>query len=146
MANKEAKFTKEETSQPTNEVATQLEEAAAFLVDIKLRKHMQRDNVITHMPFLPEEHVKDLLGPELKKSRFVEFQEQFSEDMFFKKPKIGKVSSLKAKPDTFTNENFTYGIVHLKSESVYGLIMPQKSVDEIQQGYTNLTAKRVCRQ
>ncbi|XP_073822220.1 EF-hand domain-containing family member B-like [Musca autumnalis] len=124
-----------------------LEEAAEHILKEKCRKGIQkaRENVslIKPSPVLPEGQVHDLLTPESKKSHFIEFREQFSEDMFFKKPKLGKVYPLQTKPDSLTNENFTYGIQSLKSGNLYDLILPKRSAEEINREYINWHDKYV---
>uniref|UniRef100_A0A1I8N0M1 EFHB C-terminal EF-hand domain-containing protein n=1 Tax=Musca domestica TaxID=7370 RepID=A0A1I8N0M1_MUSDO len=148
METKKSPPQKGEPFQGTNDrIGDGLEEAAEYILKAKCRMEIQkaRENVaqLNASPVLPEEHVHDLLSPELKKSHFVTFREQFSEDMFFKKPKLGKVYPLQTKPDRFTNENFTYGKESLRSGNLYELILPKKSVEEINREYTDWHEKYI---
>lgn len=122
------------------------EEAAANIMQQKCMKQIQdvKDKSNTSVsPFLPQENVGDLLSPELKKTRFIAFREKFSEDMFFKKPEVGKVFPLESKPESFTNESFIYGQPTRRSERIYELILPNKSVEEINRDYTRWHDKYV---
>ncbi|XP_075152357.1 uncharacterized protein LOC142226315 [Haematobia irritans] len=124
-----------------NEQHCDLLEEAANILYANCRRNIQRSREQIkgncNSPYLPEENAKDIISPKILKSRFVEFSEQFLEDIFFKKPKLGQVLPLKAKPDTLTNENFTYGLKYPKSESAYELMFPHKTAKEVNHEYTN---------
>ncbi|KAM7353989.1 uncharacterized protein ACRADG_005860 isoform 1-T2 [Cochliomyia hominivorax] len=110
------------------------EEVAFNIINSKCRKQindLKQSANLGYSQFLPNDTLKDLLCPELKKTRFVAFREKFAEDMFFKKPELGLVYPTQSKPDKFTNENFTYGLKNPECEELYKLVLPQKSVEEV---------------
>ncbi|XP_037819166.1 uncharacterized protein LOC119608718 [Lucilia sericata] len=114
------------------------QEAAFNIMNMKCKKQLQAAKANTSLgysPFLPNESLKDLLSPELKKSRFVAFKEKFSEDMFFKKPELGQVFPLQSKPIEYTNENFTYGLKNLESERLYELVCPNKTAQQVKREF-----------
>ncbi|KAI8129992.1 EF-hand domain-containing family member B [Lucilia cuprina] len=114
------------------------QEAAFNIMNMKCKKQLQAEKANAsqgHSPFLPNESLKDLLSPELKKSRFVAFKEKFSEDMFFKKPELGQVFPLQSKPSEYTNENFTYGLKNMESERLYELVCPNKTPQQVKREF-----------
>lgn len=109
------------------------EEAAFNIINSMCKNQhqtIQNTGDLAFGKFLSTESVKDLLSPELKKSRFIAFREKFSEDMFLKKHELGKALSI-----PFTNDNFTYGFKNNTSESVYELICPNKSPQQVNEEF-----------
>lgn len=122
------------------------EEIAANIMLLKCKKQtqeLQENSSLGYSPFLPNETLKDLLSPELKKSRFVAFREKFAEDMFFKKPVLGKVLQVHSKPEDYTNESFVYGNRKPKSEKAYELVLPKKTAEQVNREYMNWHDKYV---
>lgn len=113
------------------------EEAAENILLTKCRLSNKKVNndVLPFQRYIPEENIKELLSPELKKSRFVVFREKFAENMYFKKAELGKVFPLDSKPQNITNDNTTFGDSTMRSESLYDLILPRKSPDEVNRDY-----------
>ncbi|XP_018789609.1 PREDICTED: EF-hand domain-containing family member B-like [Bactrocera latifrons] len=121
------------------------EEAAENILLTKCRlnnKNVSND-VLPFQRYIPEENIKELLSPELKKSRFVVFREKFAENMYFKKPELGKVFPLDSKPQNVTNDNTTFGDSTIRSESLYDLILPRKSPDEVNREYVRWHEKYI---
>ncbi|XP_067625305.1 EF-hand domain-containing family member B-like [Eurosta solidaginis] len=114
-----------------------VEEAAEDVLRTKRRKKYQefRDDLLPYHRCVPEENVKELLSPESKKSRFVEFREKFAENMYFKKPELGKVFPAGSKPENITNDNTTFGYALIRSEPAYDLVFPHKTPEEVNREY-----------
>ncbi|CAD6999054.1 unnamed protein product [Ceratitis capitata] len=121
------------------------EEAAenVMLTKCLLKNKKSRADLLPFERYIPEENIKELLSPELKKSRFVVFREKFAENMYFKKSELGKVFPLDSKPENITNDNTTFGDFTKRSESLYDLILPPKSPEEVNREYVNWHEKYI---
>lgn len=115
-----------------------LEEYAENVIKKKCKEQNEqckKKGSVGYSTTLPVESLKEIMSPESKKSRFVTFREKFQESMFFKKPELGKPFSLQCKPEELNNENTTYGKASIRSESCYGLILPNKSPEQVNREY-----------
>lgn len=91
---------------------------------------------ISATPIIPEiNQLKDVLAPDLNKSRFLEFRDRFYENLYCKKVPLGKITPANSKPDDVTNESRTFGKPHPKTESLYELALPKKSPDVVMREY-----------
>ncbi|XP_034655731.1 uncharacterized protein LOC117893274 [Drosophila subobscura] len=94
-------------------------------------------------PIIPSTSVGDLLSTELQKSRFMAFKEKFSEDMYFKKAKLGKIAPAHSKPDTVTNESRSFGRPSSKPEPLYEIIMPAKPAEQVNREFGEFHEQRI---
>jgi len=72
------------------------EEFAESLVKAKCAQNKEKFPALS---VIPSSSIRDLLTSELQKSRFMSFKEKFYEEMYFKKPNVGKVKQTLSKPD-----------------------------------------------
>ncbi|KAH8301258.1 hypothetical protein KR018_009681 [Drosophila ironensis] len=79
----------------------------------------------------------DLFTSELQKSRFVSFKEKFYEELYFKKGRVGEVMPANSKPDSVTNWSQTFGKTSDGEGSLYSIIMPEKSAEEVNREYVD---------
>uniref|UniRef100_A0A1A9WEY7 EF-hand domain-containing protein n=1 Tax=Glossina brevipalpis TaxID=37001 RepID=A0A1A9WEY7_9MUSC len=106
-------------------------------------KEKMRGENVAFLPCAPDDSVKGILTPELSKTRWTSLREKFMEENSFKKHELGKAVPANSKPKEFTNENRTYGMKTLRSESIYDLIFPKKTVNEVNFEYMNFHDKYV---
>ncbi|EDW72749.1 uncharacterized protein Dwil_GK17019 [Drosophila willistoni] len=117
------------------------EEKAEYMITAECRR--KRAVVTPRSPIMPENSVGNLLAIELSKSRFAAFKEKFSEDMYFKKAKLGHAKPAGAKPEHITNTNTTFGCSSTNSEKVYPIILPQKTAQQINEEYASFHDKYI---
>ncbi|XP_017090043.2 EF-hand domain-containing family member B [Drosophila bipectinata] len=118
------------------------EELAEHLVRADCaQKHPRPEGPRT--PIKPDSSLKDLLTSELRKSRFVSFKEKFYEELYFKKPIVGEVKPAYTKPDSVTNLSQTFGRPSNSTDSLYSLIMPVKSAEEVNREYGEFHDKHI---
>ncbi|XP_055918047.1 EF-hand domain-containing family member B-like [Eupeodes corollae] len=99
---------------------------------VKQNNHILRTSIDRIPPIIPEANrLKDILGPDSSKSRFLEFKDQFYEKLYCKKVPLGKSTPTNSKPDNVTNDSVTFGKVSEKSERVYELALPNRSNGEV---------------
>ncbi|XP_022232177.2 uncharacterized protein LOC111080702 [Drosophila obscura] len=94
-------------------------------------------------PIIPCITVGDLLSTELKKSRFMAFKEKFSEDMYFRKPKLGEITPAHSKPDSVTNESRIFGRSSSIPEPLYDIIMPPKRAEQVNREFGDFHQQRI---
>ncbi|KAH8296033.1 hypothetical protein KR054_000840 [Drosophila jambulina] len=96
-------------------------------------------------PFMPSGSVRDILTTELQKTRFASFKERFYEELFFKRADVGKIQPAHTKPDSVTNMSRTFGCPTSvdPNESLYSLIMPQKTPEQVNSEYQEFHEKRI---
>ncbi|XP_017081214.1 EF-hand domain-containing family member B isoform X2 [Drosophila eugracilis] len=82
---------------------------------------------------------------ELQKSRFMSFKEKFYEEMYFKKSNLGQVKPTYSKPDNVNNSSQTFGCPSspTPSESLYSIIMPAKSAEQVNKEYQTFHDKKI---
>ncbi|XP_053958594.1 uncharacterized protein LOC128863457 [Anastrepha ludens] len=122
-----------------------IDEAAESIMHTKcLQKYnAMRGDLLPNQRFIPEENLKELLSPELQKSRFVVFREKFAENMYSKKAELGKALQVDSKPEYITNESTTFGEPTQRSEPLYNLMFPCKSPDEVNRDYVRWHEKYI---
>jgi len=110
------------------------EEFAESLVKAKCPQNKEKFPALS---VIPSSSIRDLLTSELQKSRFMSFKEKFYEEMYFKKPNVGKVKQSLSKPDSVTNLSQTFGSPSslAPSESLYTVVMPTKSTEQVNREY-----------
>ncbi|XP_020804637.1 uncharacterized protein LOC110181269 isoform X1 [Drosophila serrata] len=96
-------------------------------------------------PIMPNDSLGDLLTVDLQKSRFVSFKERFYEELFFKRANVGEIKPAHTKPDSVTNTSRTFGRPSSLTphESLYSMIMPLKSREQVNSEYTEFHEKRI---
>ncbi|EDV51429.1 uncharacterized protein LOC6544541 [Drosophila erecta] len=89
--------------------------------------------------------IQDLLTSELQKSRFMSFKEKFYEETYFKKATLGEVKKTYSKPDNVTNTSQTFGSPSSPSqtESLYDVILPAKSAEQVNKEYETFHDKYI---
>ncbi|KAH8309727.1 hypothetical protein KR067_001450, partial [Drosophila pandora] len=118
------------------------EELAEHLVRADCaQKHPRPEGLRT--PFMPEGSLKYLLTNELRKSRFVSFKEKFYEELYFKQAIVGEVKPANSKPDSVTNLSQTFGKPSNSTDSLYSIIMPVKSAEEVNREYGEFHDKHI---
>ncbi|XP_017059433.1 uncharacterized protein LOC108100176 [Drosophila ficusphila] len=85
-------------------------------------------------PKLPNNRIEEIFGKN-GKGLFAEFQEKFRENMFFKKPALGEAKGANSKPDSVTNLSRTFGKASNAEDSLYCLVMPPKSPNQVNREY-----------
>uniref|UniRef100_A0A1A9VUZ3 EF-hand domain-containing protein n=1 Tax=Glossina austeni TaxID=7395 RepID=A0A1A9VUZ3_GLOAU len=108
--------------------------------DEKIKQNLSN---IAFLPCASEDSMKGILSPEVRKTRWTIFQEKFMEENFFKKHELGKSIPANSKPKEFTNENRTYGMKTPRSESISDLILPKRTVDQVNREYIDFHDKYV---
>lgn len=94
-------------------------------------------------PCLPIESVGELLDFERSKSRFTVFKEKFSEEMFLKQAKLAEVKPTFSKPDSVTNLSRTFGRETRCKETLYEVVMPPKTAEQINREYGTFHDKHI---
>ncbi|KAH8265000.1 hypothetical protein KR038_012065 [Drosophila bunnanda] len=96
-------------------------------------------------PFMPNNSLGDLLTVELQKSRFASFKESFYEELFFKRANVGEIKPAHSKPESVTNMSRTFGRPSslTPEESLYSMIMPMKSREQVNSEFTECHEKRI---
>ncbi|XP_052843879.1 uncharacterized protein LOC128257095 [Drosophila gunungcola] len=94
---------------------------------------------------IPTISLSELLTSELQKSRFVSFKEKFYEEMYHKKGNLGQVKPTFSKPDSVTNFSQTFGRPSnpIPSESLYSIILPPKSPEQVNREYQEFHDKYI---
>ncbi|XP_039487168.1 uncharacterized protein LOC120448974 isoform X1 [Drosophila santomea] len=113
------------------------EELAESLVRRYCGQINEKSNHLPAGSVLPSSSIRDLLSSELQKSRFTSFKEKFYEEMYFRKSTLGEVKKTYSKPDSVTNTSQTFGSPSSpgQSESLYGVILPAKSAEQVNKEY-----------
>uniref|UniRef100_A0A1B0GCF6 EF-hand domain-containing protein n=1 Tax=Glossina morsitans morsitans TaxID=37546 RepID=A0A1B0GCF6_GLOMM len=115
-----------------------IEEEAQNILESKCKEKIaecKRKSCICFPPHTPEQSLKELLSPEMKKSRFVTFREKFLERMFFKKPELATAFPVHSKPDSYTNDSAIYGKKLDRSESLYDVVLPKKTAGDVNRDF-----------
>uniref|UniRef100_A0A1B0ABF9 EF-hand domain-containing protein n=1 Tax=Glossina pallidipes TaxID=7398 RepID=A0A1B0ABF9_GLOPL len=115
-----------------------IEEEAQNILESKCKEKIyecKRKSCICFPPHTPEQSLKELLSPEVKKSRFVTFREKFLERMFFKKPQLATAFPVHSKPDNYTNDSAIYGKKLDRSESLYDVVLPKKTAEDVNRDF-----------
>lgn len=115
-----------------------IEEEAQNILEFKCKEKIaecKRKSCICFPPHTPEQSLKELLSPEMKKSRFVTFREKFLERMFFKKPELATAFPVHSKPDSYTNDSAIYGKKLDRSESLYDVVLPKKTAGDVNRDF-----------
>ncbi|KAH8239406.1 hypothetical protein KR032_003841 [Drosophila birchii] len=77
------------------------------------------------------------LSQELRKGAFSDLKEKSREKSFRHKPVLGKAMVTYSKPDSVNNWSHTFGKGSVPEESVYSVIMPRKTAEEVNREYTD---------
>ncbi|XP_030384315.1 uncharacterized protein LOC115631644 [Scaptodrosophila lebanonensis] len=114
-----------------------IEEKAEHLIQAECRRK-RRENAPLLMklsPIMPNNNMEEIFSGSLTKSRFLAFKEKFTEDMYLKKSKVGRVKPAFSKPNDVNNVNYTFGHPPGPSEPLYTTILPQKSAEQVNREY-----------
>ncbi|EDW29401.1 GL22816 [Drosophila persimilis] len=123
-------------------VFSHMEEKAEHMLRAEC-KHLKIHSKSRRTPIVPCNTVGDLLSTELQKTRFMAFKEKFSEDMYFKKPKLGDITPAHSKPDSVTNESRTFGRPSTFPEPLYDIILPPKPAEQVNREFGEFHQKRI---
>ncbi|XP_016983441.2 EF-hand domain-containing family member B [Drosophila rhopaloa] len=93
-------------------------------------------------PKIPTDKMGDIFSNQ-DKGLFAEFQEKFRENMFFKKPLLGQATESNSKPDSVTNLSRTFGQASDPEESLYSVVMPPKSAEQVNREYGEFHDKHI---
>ncbi|XP_016977396.1 uncharacterized protein LOC108043285 [Drosophila rhopaloa] len=126
-------------------IVNNAEELAESAVRAKCQQDRSKSNSLPAMSVIPSNSLRDLLTSELQKSRFMSFKEKFYEEMYFKEPNLGQIKPTYSKPDNVTNSSQTFGRPSnaTPSESLYTIIFPPKSTDQVNKEYQEFHDKHI---
>ncbi|XP_017133972.1 uncharacterized protein LOC108150351 [Drosophila elegans] len=93
-------------------------------------------------PKLPTNKIENIFGNQ-DRGLFAEFQEKFRENMFFKKPVLGEARECNSKPDDVTNLSRTFGRVSNAEDSLYAVVMPRKTAEQVNREYGEFHDKHI---
>ncbi|XP_017081215.1 uncharacterized protein LOC108114651 isoform X3 [Drosophila eugracilis] len=121
------------------------EELAESLVRSKCVENRDISNSFPAVSGIPSDSLRDFMTSELQKSRFMSFKEKFYEEMYFKKSNLGQVKPTYSKPDNVNNSSQTFGCPSspTPSESLYSIIMPAKSAEQVNKEYQTFHDKKI---
>ncbi|XP_017021150.3 EF-hand domain-containing family member B [Drosophila kikkawai] len=96
-------------------------------------------------PVIPVNSIQDLLTVELQKSRFASFKEEFFEELYFKRAKVGEVQPAFSKPESVTNMSRTFGCPSslTPTTSLYALVMPPKTPEQVSKEFKEFHEQRI---
>ncbi|KAH8379657.1 hypothetical protein KR009_006426 [Drosophila setifemur] len=117
------------------------EEMAEYLVRAKCLRNVPSSSGT--YPRIPSDSVGELITTELRKSRFISFKDKFYEDLYTKKSNVGEIRPANSKPDSVTNLSQTFGTASVSMGSLYSIVMPEKSVDDVNREYSKAHEKYI---
>ncbi|XP_017133953.1 EF-hand domain-containing family member B [Drosophila elegans] len=121
------------------------EELAENVVRAKCQLERNTWNSLPAGSVIPTSSLGELLTSELQKSRFVSFKEKFYEEMYHKKANLAQAKPTFSKPDSVTNLSQTFGRPSnlTPSESLYSIILPPKSPEQVNREYQEFHDKYI---
>ncbi|SPP76490.1 uncharacterized protein LOC117579187 [Drosophila guanche] len=94
-------------------------------------------------PIIPSNNVDNIFSSGEEKSRFLSFKQMLYEDIYSRRSKLGSTRPAHSKPESVTNDSQTFGCSSTSSESLYPIILPPKSAEQVNKEYNEAHDKRI---
>ncbi|KAH8301255.1 hypothetical protein KR018_009677 [Drosophila ironensis] len=117
-------------------------EQAEYLVRAHCRRNRPKPTG-KRTPKIPVSSVGDLLSFEQSKSLLTQLQEKYRENLFNTKCGLGEPLHVRTKPDNVTNLSRTFGETFSVGDSLYPLVMPRKSAEQVNREYGDFHQQRI---
>ncbi|XP_022218286.2 uncharacterized protein LOC111071319 [Drosophila obscura] len=94
-------------------------------------------------PILPNNNVDQIFSTAGEMSRFLSFRMKLYEDLYSKQSPLGSARPAHSKPESVTNDSQTFGCVSTTSETLYSIMLPPKSAEQVNKEYNEFHDKRI---
>ncbi|KAH8296451.1 hypothetical protein KR054_006439 [Drosophila jambulina] len=103
----------------------------------QIRAHCRRlqPKPYSRTPKYPHKNMADQMDQNLQKGPFAELKKKARENAFVRRAVLGRAMEAHSKPENVTNWSQTFGKVSPPEESVYSVIMPRKSAEQVNREY-----------
>ncbi|XP_020804651.1 uncharacterized protein LOC110181277 [Drosophila serrata] len=114
-------------------VSLDIGEQAEHLILAHCRQ--QKPKSYARTPKHPKSNMDDHFGENLQKGPFENIQEKSRENYFIRRPVLSQAMETYSIPENVNNWSQTFGISSIPEDSVYSVIMPPKTVEQVNREY-----------